>query len=78
MANDEESVTSVKMSVKLDSDPSRLTVKEKKARKAKLEFVFRSEVRLLKAISRRVLTAYSDDDASLVDLEDFLVNITRV
>ena len=70
MASDDESVTSVKMSVKLDSDPPRLTVKEKKAKKAELEFLFRSEVRSLKAISRRVLTACSDDDASLVDLED--------
>ena len=32
--------------------------------------MFRSEVRSLKAISRRVLTACSDDDASLVELED--------
>ena len=70
MASDNESVTSIKMSVKLDSDPPRLTVKDKKTRKAELEFVFRSEVRSLKAISRRILTACLDDDASLVDLED--------
>ena len=66
MASDDESVTSVK----LNSDPPRLTVKEKKAKRAELEFVFRSEIRSLKAISRRVITACSDDDSSLVDLKD--------
>ena len=55
MASDDESVMPNKMSVKLDSDPPRLTVKDKKAKKAELEFVFRSEVRSLKAISRHLL-----------------------
>ena len=40
MASDDESVTSVKMSVKLDSDPPRLTVKENKARRVELESFF--------------------------------------
>ena len=52
------------------STPPRLSEKEKKAKKSELEFVFRSEVRSLKAISRRVITACSDNESSLVDLEN--------
>ena len=40
MASDDESVTSVKTSTKLDSDPPRLTEKEKKLRKGDLERSF--------------------------------------
>ena len=65
MVSDDESVQT-----RIISTPPRLSEKEKKAKKSELEFVFRSEVRSLKAISRRILTACSDDDASLVDLED--------
>ena len=65
MASDDESVE-----IKLASTPPRLSEKERKAKKIELEFVFRSEVRSLKAISRRVITACSDDDSSLVDLEN--------
>ena len=65
MASDDESVKT-----RLVSTPPRLSEKERKAKKIELEFVFRSEVRSLKAISRRVITACSDDDSSLVDLED--------
>ena len=67
MASDDESVE--KLETNLDSGP-RITEKEKKAKKSDLEFHFRSKVRLLKAISRRVITACSDNDASLVDLEE--------
>ena len=66
MASDDESVE--RLDTNLDSS-LRLTEKEKKAKKSDLEFNFRSKVRLLKAISRRVITACSDDDSSLVDLE---------
>ena len=69
MASDDESVTSVKTSIKLDSDPPRLTEKEKRLKKGDLERSFRVETRSLKDISRRLLTACSDDDASLVDLD---------
>ena len=69
MASDDESVTSVKTSIKLDSDPPRLTEKEKRLRKGDLERSFRVETRSLKDVSRRLLTACSDDDASLVDLD---------
>ena len=67
MASDDESVE--RLDTNLDSS-FRLTEKEKKAKKSDLEFNFRSKVRLLKAISRRVITACSDNDASLVDLEE--------
>ena len=70
MASDDESVTSVKTSIKLDSDPPRLTEKEKRLRKGDLERSFCVETRSLKDISRRLLTAFSDDDASLVDLDN--------
>ena len=69
MASDDESVTSVKTSIKLDSDPPRLTEKEKRLRKGDFERSFRVETRSLEDISRRLLTACSDDDASLVDLD---------
>ena len=59
MASDDESVTSVKTSIKLDSDPPRLTEKEKRLRKGDLERSFRVEIRSLKDISRRLLTACS-------------------
>ena len=65
MASDDESVK-----IKLVSTPPRLSEKEKKAKKIELEFIFRTEVRSIKAISSQVITACSDDDSSLVDRED--------
>ena len=66
MASDDESVAT-----NFDVPP-RLTKKDKKARTSELEFVFRTEVRSLNAISRRVITACLDEDSILVDLEDVI------
>ena len=68
MASDDE--LSEKVEAKLDSSPPRLTERERKAKKSDLERSFRVEVRSLKAISRRLLTACSDDESSLVVLEE--------
>ena len=65
MASDDESVQT-----RIISTPPCLSEKEKKAKKSELEFVFRSEVRSLKAISRRVITACSNNDSRLADLEN--------
>ena len=51
MASDDESVTSVKTSIKLDSDPPRLTEKEKRLKRGDLERSFRVETRSLKDVS---------------------------
>ena len=59
MASHDESVE-----IKLASSPPRLSENEKKTRKIELEFILRGEVRSLKAISRRVITACSDYDSS--------------
>ena len=68
MASDDESEKVVE--TKLDSIPPRLTEKDRKTRKSELERNFRADVRSLKAISRRLLTACSGDESSVAELEE--------